>query len=120
MGLSDGMATMEKSPRRVSGMLLVDRCGSEATSDASGVLEWRSAIARVRGVKLGEDRKANDVFRAASHAFDRRKAARRAAASGAVSALTFESPLTGIWVETMGRLALGSRPTRSTGGVEFA
>jgi hypothetical protein len=46
-------------------------------------------------------------FRAASHAFDRRIAARRAATSGAVSALAFESPLARIWVETMGPLALG-------------
>ena len=39
--------------------------------------------------------------------------ARRAAASGAVSALAFESPLARIWIETMGPLALGSRSTRS-------
>jgi hypothetical protein len=84
-----------------AGLLHLDRCGSDATSDASACWSGGRRSPRVRGVKLGEDGKVTMSFGAASHAFDGRKAARRAATSGAVSALAFESPLARIWVETV-------------------
>ena len=82
-----------------------NRCESDATSDASACWSGGRRSPRARGVKLGEDGKVTMSFRAASHAFDRRKAARRAATIGAVSALAFESPLARIRIETMGPLA---------------